>query len=103
VMNNSKAVDEEGFQVELFKHGLRALVSNLADLFNHVVCTGFPPAWSHCIIHPIQKSGPSSDPNNYRMIMVGHTFSKLYVTTLHMKLSSEREHRHLQARGQARF
>jgi hypothetical protein len=103
VMNSSKATDEEGFQAEFFKHGLRALVSHLVDLFNHVVRTGFPSAWSHHIIHPIHKSGPSSDPNNYRTIMVGHTFSKLYATILHMKLSSELEHRHLRARGQAGF
>jgi hypothetical protein len=62
VMNNSKAADEEGFQAEFFKHGLRALVSYLDDLFNHVVCTGFPSAWSHHIIHPIHKSSPSSIP-----------------------------------------
>jgi hypothetical protein len=29
----------------------------------------------------------SMDPNNYRTIMVGHTFSKLYATVLHLKLS----------------
>jgi hypothetical protein len=103
MMNNNKAIDEEGFQVELFKHNVRALVSHLADLFNHVVRIGFPLAWSHHIIHSIHKSGPSSDPNNYWTIMVGHTFSKLYATTLHMKLFSELEHRHLRARGQARF
>jgi hypothetical protein len=103
VMSNNKAADEEGFQAEFFKHGLRALVSHLVDLFNHVVRTGFPSAWSHHIIHPIHKSGPSSDPNNYRTIMVGHTFSKLYATVLHMKLSSELEQRSLRARGQAGF
>jgi hypothetical protein len=103
VINNSKAADEEGFQVKLFNHGLCALVSHLADLFNHLVRTGFPSAWSHNIIHPIHKSGPSLDPNNYKTIMVGHTFSKLYATTLHMKLSSELERRHLKAREQEGF
>ena len=36
-METSKAEDEEGFQVEFFKHGLHAPVSYLVDLFNHVV------------------------------------------------------------------
>jgi hypothetical protein len=63
-MNCSKVADKEGFQAEFSKHELRALASNLADLFNHVVRTGFPPAWSHHIIYPIHKSGPNSDPNN---------------------------------------
>jgi hypothetical protein len=103
VMSSSKAVDEEGFQAEFFKHGLCALVSYVAYLFNHVVRTGFPSSWSHHIIHPIHKSGPSRDPNNYRTIMVGHTFSKLYATVLHMKLSFDLEQRHLRARGQAGF
>jgi len=55
-MDNNKAADEEGFQAELFKHGLCALVSHLVDLFNHVVCTCFPSAWSHHIIHPIHTN-----------------------------------------------
>jgi hypothetical protein len=103
VMNNNKATDEEDFQEEFFKHGIRALVSHLDDLFNHVVRTSFPLAWSHHIIHSIHKSGPNSDPNNYMTIMVGHTFSKLYAMTLHRKLSSELEHRHLRAKGHVGF
>jgi hypothetical protein len=103
VMNNNKAADEEGYQAEFFKHGFCALVSYLADLFNHVVREGFPPTWSHHIIHPIHKSGSSSNPNNYRTIMVGHTFSKLYAIVLHRKLSSDLEQRQLRARGQAGF
>ena len=98
-----KSADEEGYQAEFFKHGLQVLVSYLADLFNHVVHDGFPSVWSHHIIHPIHKSGATSDPNNYRTIMVGHTFSKLYATVLHMKLSKDFEQKNLRARGQAGF
>ena len=103
MMNNSKVVDEEGYQAEFFKHGFRVLVSYLVDLFKHVVREGFPPTWAHHIIHPIHKSGSSSNPNNYRTIMVGHTFSKLYATVLHRKLSSDIEQRQLIDRGQASF
>ena len=99
VLNNNEVADEKGFQAKFFKHGLHALVSYLADLFNHVVCIGFPSAWSHHIIHRRHKPGPSSDPNNYRMIMVGHIFSKLYATILHMRLFNGIEQRHLRARG----
>ena len=42
-------------------------------------------------------------PNNYRTIMVGHTFSKLYAIALHRKLSHFLEQRQLRAKGQARF
>lgn len=103
VMNSSEAANEEGYQAEFFKHNFCALVSYLVDLFNHVVREGFPPTWSQHIIHPIHKSGSNSNPNNYRMIMVGHTFSKLYATVLHRKLSSDLQQRQLRARGQAGF
>lgn len=103
VMNNSKEANEEGYQEVFFKHGFHALFSYLVDLFNHVVCEGFPPTWSHHIIHPIHKSSSNSNPNNYRTIMVGHTFSKLYAIVLHRKLSSDLEQRQLRARGQVSF
>lgn len=96
-MNSSKAADEEGYQAKFFKHGLRPQVSYLVDLFNHVVREGYPPVWSHHIIYLIHKSGPTSDPNSYKTIMVGHTFSKLYATVLHRKLSSTLEERGLRA------
>jgi hypothetical protein len=103
VMRNNKATYEEGFEAEFFKHSLRDLVPYLVDLFNHVVLTCFPLSFSHHIIHTIQKSGPNSDPNNYSMIMVGHTFLKLYATVFHRNPSSELESRYLRAKGRARF
>ena len=84
-------------------HGFRSLDSHIADLFNHVVCSGFPHSGTRHIIHPIHKLGNSSDPNNYRTIMVGHTFSKLYATTLHQRLIDDLESHHLRAKGQVDF
>jgi len=92
-MSTNKATDEEGFQAEFFNHRLHPLDYHLVDLCNHVVCLGFPQAWLHHTIHLIHKLGPNADPNNYRMIIVGDTFSKLYVTILHMNLSRELERR----------
>jgi hypothetical protein len=74
MVNASKAADEEGFQEEPFKQGLHAMDNHLADLFNHVAYTGVPQSWSHHIIQPIHKSGSSTNPNNYKIIMVGYTF-----------------------------
>lgn len=87
-MNSSRAADEEGFEAQFFKHGLRPLVGYLVDLFNQVVQDGFPNGWSHHINYPIHKSRPTSDPNNYKTIMVGHIFSKLYATALQKTLSN---------------
>jgi hypothetical protein len=102
-MNTNRAADEEGLRAEFIKHGVRSLESYIVDLFNQVVCSGFPIAWARHIIHPIHKSRSNSNPNNYCTITVGHTFSKLYATVLHQWLSEEVERRHLRARGQASF
>jgi hypothetical protein len=99
VMSNNKSEDKDGFQEYLFKNSLCALVSHLFDLLNYVVRTGFPMAWSHKIIHLIQKSDLGLDPNNYRMIVVGHTFSNIYAMVLHMKLSKDIDQRSMRARG----
>jgi hypothetical protein len=53
--------------------------------------------------HPIHELGAREDMDNYWTIMVDHTFSKLYATTLHLQLCEELERRHLQARGHERF
>jgi hypothetical protein len=98
-----KETNEDGFYAEIFQHDLHALYDHLANLFNLVVHTSFPQTWTHHIIHPIHKSSPNANPNNYRTIMVGHTLLKLCSTILHMKLSRELECRHLGARGRSRF
>ena len=63
-MSSSRATNEEVFQDELFKHGLRALDYHLDDLFTHVVCIGFLESWPHDIIHLIHQSDPNIDLNN---------------------------------------
>jgi len=102
-MNHNKATNEEGFEEKFFKHGFRGLVSHLLDLFNHAIRTSFPSSWSHHIIHRIYKWGHSSNPNNYRMTMVDHTFSKLYAMVIHRNISSDLENRHLKAKGHVGF
>lgn len=41
-VSNNRAADEEGLQAEFLKHGIQSLQSYIADLFNHVICFGFP-------------------------------------------------------------
>ena len=102
-MKCSRAADEEGFQAELFKFGASVLGPYLSILFNRVIHTGFPVSWSRHLIHPIHKTGPVSDPGNYRTIMIGHTFAKLYATALNTMLSVELDRIGCRARGQAGF
>jgi hypothetical protein len=101
-MSTNRAADEQGLQAEFLKHGIWFLESNIVDLLNQVVCSSFAPSKTQNIIHPIQKSS-SFDQNNYRIIMVGHTFSKLYAIVLHQWLSEELERHDLRARGQVGF
>jgi len=103
VMNKNKIKKDEVFQAKFFKHGICAFVYHLLDIFNHVFCTSCSLAWSHHIIHQIYKLGHISNPNNYRMIMVVHTFLKLYATVLHRIFSSEIESRNLRDKGQEGF
>lgn len=55
------------------------------------------------MIHPILKARPTSDPNSYRTVMIGHTFSKLYITLLHAIISYELDQRHIWATRQVDF
>lgn len=100
-MRCSKIVDEEGFQAELFKLGTTILGLYLSTLFNRLVC--FPNSWWRHIIQPTHKSRLDFDPKTYGTIMIGHTFSKLYATTLNTILSSELDRRNCRAKGQAGF
>lgn len=102
-MRCNRAANEEGFQSELFKFGASVSGPYLSTLFNRVVCTGFPIYWSRHLIYPIHKTGLVFDPSNYRTIMIGHMFAKLYATALNAMLSRELDRRGCRARGQAGF
>lgn len=88
-MRCNRAADEEGFQDELFKLSISVLGSFLSALLNRVVCTGFLDSWSRHVIYSIHRTGSVLDPDNYRTIMIGHTFAKLCATTKNTNLSRE--------------
>ena len=81
------AADKEGFLVELFKLNILILYPILPVLFNRVVCTGFPPSWSRHVVYLIHKFRLALDPHNYKIISIGHTFSKLYAMVLNIILT----------------
>jgi hypothetical protein len=54
-MSTNRATDEEGLQAEFLMHGIRSLDSHIVDLFNHVVCLGFPHSWTRHIIPPYSQ------------------------------------------------
>lgn len=55
--------------------------------FNEVVWFGFTMFWFQHITHSIHKYGDVFELNNYRTIVIAHTITSLYETTIHTQLS----------------
>ena len=90
--------------VEAFRAAAPLLAGAVAALFNACAQVGsLPPAWALCAITPIHKSGPVTDPGNYRGIAVGTVLAKMYATLLNSRLTKWAEANDLRAAGQAGF
>jgi len=72
------------FKLNFRKHGIDSRAFHIVDLFDDAICSNFPPLWSQHIIHPIFKSENNFDPDNYKTVVNGDTFAKLYATLLNM-------------------
>lgn len=68
-------------------------------LFNMAVCFGFPASWLRHVIYLIHKFKLASDPSNYKTIMIGHTFAKLYAMVLNIILTRQIDRRQFHASG----
>ena len=69
--------------VDALRAAAPLLAAAVAALFNACAQVGsLPPAWALCAITPIHKSGPVTDPGNYRGIAVGTVLAKMYATLL---------------------
>ena len=90
--------------VDAFRAAAPLLAAAVAALFNACAQVGsLPPAWALCAITPIHKSGPVTDPGNYRGIAVGTVLAKMYATLLNSRLTRWAEANNLRAAGQAGF
>ncbi len=90
--------------VDAFRAAAPLLAAAVAALFDACAQVGsLPPAWALCAITPIHKSGPVTDPGNYRGIAVGTVLAKLYATLLNSRLTRWAEANNLRAAGQAGF
>ncbi len=66
------------------------LLPYLVSLFNQIFSRGlsaFPNDWSRGVITPIHKKGDTENLDNYRDIMVGVAFAKLYSTLLDARIT----------------
>ena len=72
----------------MIKHGMAQLLPVLLKLFNLVLMQDvFPSTWCNRLITPIFKSGPKSDPGNYRGICVTSCLGKLFCSILNSRIA----------------
>lgn len=102
-LHTRHAQDHDGLRTEHFSHGQEVLAPLLAQMFNHIVCHGFPPTWSTTTLVPISKAGDPMDSGNYHTLMIGHTLAKIYGLVLERELSTYTQAHGLGALGQAGF
>ena len=61
----------------------------LKDLFNSILDTGVSPkSFGETVLRPIHKSGPTSDPNNFRGIALVNSMHKIFSSILNKRLYS---------------
>ena len=68
-----------------------------------MVKQGFPKPWTQSLIIPIFKSGDTTNPSNYRIIMTNPLLAKLYGIILEKKMNMWLETEGKKAKGQVGF
>ena len=103
-LENGKAKDIEGYQVEILKIRGPILIPHIHKIFNQEVKQGFHKPWTQSLIIPIFKSGDTNNPSNHQTIMIIPLLAKLYGIILEKKINNwlESEGPKL-AKGQAGF
>ncbi|KAL3693696.1 hypothetical protein R1sor_007347 [Riccia sorocarpa] len=102
-LSTGKAADLQGLTVEMLKWGGPGLLKYVTALLNTACLHGFPSVWSSRKVVPLHKSGPRSDPNNYRTIMIGSVFAKLFGKLVELRLTEWCEQRQMRLPAQAGF
>ena len=77
-LENGKAKDIEGYQVEILKIGGPILIPHIHKLSNLEAKKGFPKPWTQSLIVPIFKSSNKNNSSNYQTIMISPLLAKLY-------------------------
>ena len=72
---------------ELLKAGRKSLLPAYSLILNKIFSNAsYPSIWAQHVLKPIYKSSDIYDPNNYRGIAIGSTFSKLFSLILLQRL-----------------
>ena len=77
-MSSSKSVGPDGVSIQLLRRCFEVVGPHLLHVINSSLRTGSVPAlWKKAIIVPLHKSGPTSEPGNFRPISVLSVVGKL--------------------------
>ena len=83
-IKNKKSTGFSDIPARLLKDGAETLAKPLALLVNSTTAEETIPAeWKHAVVTPIHKSGPKTDPANFRPISVLPVFSKTLERAIH--------------------
>lgn len=96
-MSTSRAIYWEGIRVKFLIYIPLAL--DIVDFLSDVVCLGVPSSWSQHIIHLIFQLGTSFFQITIGILMIGHTFTKLFAMVLNMRLFEHFKRNNLRAKG----
>jgi len=100
-LKNNKSTSFDRISNEMLKTGKLVIVNQLLSLFNAILSsTLYPSAWKQNVLTPLHKSGPMSDPGNFRGIAVCSCLGKLFNKLLHLRLEDKCEKESLIDRGQ---
>ena len=58
---------------EFYKSTFTAIAPIFKGVFNSILDSGIPKSFGKTILCPLHKSGPTSDPNNFRGISLVNT------------------------------
>ena len=77
-MRNTSACGPDGLCIRVIKASFDAIGDILLHMINTcLVLADFPDPWKHSIVHPIFKSGDTSDPSNFRPISIVPVLAKI--------------------------
>ena len=103
-MRNTSACAADGLCIRIFKLCFDAIGVPLLNIVNTCLANcDFPDAWKHSLIHPIHKSGPRSDPANFRPISLVPVIAKIVEKIVQRQLYAYLSTNHLLASAQHGF
>ena len=103
-MRNTSACGTDGLCIRTIKLCFDAIGVPLLNVVNTCLMNcDFPDVWKHSLIHPIHKSGPCSNPANFRPISLVPVMAKIVERIVQRQLYAYLSTNHLLASAQHGF